>query len=359
MSPSPSSSDDPTAWPDPPSCPGSALCDPASDALASARAPSRCDYTFHTTAGDVTFRAYRALAPRGADRLYALASRGYYDGSPLYRILPGFVAQFGVAANPTLSRVYDWRNDVPGAILPDDPVHRAGPGNAKGWMSYSASYDAATGLATNRTAELFVNLVDNRDRLDAKGFAAFAELVDGEEALDAWHAGYGEMRGACDLHPEGGWVCEGPREEDLYARGAAYVASDFPNMDRVRRVTVTPNPTDHDPSWFYGTAKHHFSWSEGGAGHDAAFYAALAASAMFLFYLIRRQVRVAAATQRRGARYAPDEIVDGARGVVKAMTGAPETRSGDDGREGRGYHSRNGSLASQAEAIARGVGDRL
>ena len=67
------------------------------------RAPSRCDYTFHTTAGDVTFRAYRALAPHGADRLYALASRGYYDGSPLYRVLPGFVAQFGVAADPTLS----------------------------------------------------------------------------------------------------------------------------------------------------------------------------------------------------------------------------------------------------------------
>ena len=224
-------------------------------------------------------------------------------------------------------------------------------------MSYSASYDAATGLATNRTAELFVNLVDNRDRLDAKGFAAFAELVDGDAALDGWHAGYGEMRGACDLHPEGGWVCEGPTEEELYARGVAYVESDFPNMDRVRGVTVTPHPTDHAPRWYYGNGKHHFSWSEGGAGHDLAFYAALAASAMFLFYLIRRQVRVAAATRRRGARYTADEVVDGARGVVKAMTGAPETRE-DDARKRRGYHSRNGSLASQAEAIARGGGDR-
>ena len=202
MSPSPS--DDPTAWPDPPACPGSALCDPASDPVASMRAPSRCDYTFHTTAGDVTFRAYRALAPHGADRLYALASRGYYDGSPLYRVLPGFVAQFGVAADPTLSRVYDWRNDVPGAILPDDLPTPAGPGNAKHWMSYSASYDAATGLATNRTAELFVNLVDNRDRLDAKGFAAFAELVDGEAALDGWHAGTARCGARATYTPRAG-----------------------------------------------------------------------------------------------------------------------------------------------------------
>ena len=223
-------------------------------------------------------------------------------------------------------------------------------------MSYSASYDAATGLATNRTAELFVNLVDNRDRLDAKGFAAFAELVDGDAALDGWHAGYGEMRGACDLHPEGGWGVRGTDGGGAVRARVAYVESDFPNMDRVRGVTVTPHPTDHAPRWYYGNGKHHFSWSEGGAGHDLAFYAALAASAMFLFYLIRRQVRVARGDAAKGG------AVHGGRG-----RGRREGRGeGDDGRSerrarttrgrGGGYHSRNGSLASQAEAIARGGG---
>ena len=119
-------------------------------------------------------------------------------------------------------------------------------------------------------------------------------------------------------------MCEGPTEEDLYARGVAYVESDFPNMDRVRGVTVMPHPTDHNPRWYYGNGKHHFSWSEGGAGHDLAFYAALAASAMFLFYLIRRQVH------GRGGDAAKGGAVHGGRG-----RGRREGRGeGDDGRSG-------------------------
>ena len=120
MAPSASPASSPlpeSEWPTPPRCPGSPLCSPPATR---ARAPDRCDYVFHTTAGDVTVRAYRALAPHGADRLHALALGGYYDGSALYRVLPGFVAQFGVAADPTLARVYDYRANHPGAILEDD-----------------------------------------------------------------------------------------------------------------------------------------------------------------------------------------------------------------------------------------------
>ena len=169
---------DQSAWPAPPKCPGSALCD-ASGADMRRQAPKVFDVVFHTTTGDVRVRAWRDLAPAGADRLYNLARLGYYDSSPLYRILPGFVAQFGVAADPSVSAVYDWRKNSPGAILPDEPTHASSSGNAKHWISYSASYDSITGMATNRTAELFINLADNRDRLDAKGFAAFAKVIAG------------------------------------------------------------------------------------------------------------------------------------------------------------------------------------
>jgi hypothetical protein len=149
-------------WPTPPSCPGSPLCDPATaadaattstaTALVPGRAPATCDYTFHTTAGDVVIRAYRALSPRGADRLHTLVRHGYYDGSALYRVLPGFVAQFGVAADPTLARVYDYRANHPGAILEDDPaiVPPDGPGNDKLWLAYSAAYDERAGLRVLR-----------------------------------------------------------------------------------------------------------------------------------------------------------------------------------------------------------------
>ena len=241
------------------------------------RAPETFDATFHTTTGSVTFRAWRSLSPHGADRLHNLVRLGYYDGSPLYRVLPGFVAQFGVAAQPSLAAVYNWRNDHPGAIIPDEAtvlrrqgehlvggegaaaaaggvgggewgmgeggsnsndVGEGGGGgggsvsNAKHWLAYSASYGAA-GVATNRTAELFVNLVDNSRRLDGKGFAAFARVVAGEAAMDRWYAGYGEMDGACQLHRDGGWVCDGPNEDKLYARGLQYVDAEFPRMDRI------------------------------------------------------------------------------------------------------------------------------
>jgi len=79
--------------------------------------PDVCDYTFHTTKGAVTFRAWRYLSPRGADRLFNLARLGFYNSSPLHRILPGFVAQWGVAYHPSLAAVYDWRNDVSGRVL--------------------------------------------------------------------------------------------------------------------------------------------------------------------------------------------------------------------------------------------------
>ena len=236
---------DQSAWPAPPKCPGSALCD-ASGADMKREAPKVFDVVFHTTTGDVRVRAWRDLAPAGADRLYNLARLGYYDSSPLYRILPGFVAQFGVAADPSVSAVYDWRKNSPGAILPDEPTHASSSGNAKHWISYSASYDSITGMATNRTAELFINLADNRDRLDAKGFAAFAKVIQGEGAVDEWFAGYGEMRGACDLHRDRGWVCDGPEETQLYARGVGYVNSDFPRLDRIGRCDVDVDPKGAD-----------------------------------------------------------------------------------------------------------------
>ena len=236
---------DQSAWPAPPKCPGSALCD-ASGADMRRQAPKVFDVVFHTTTGDVRVRAWRDLAPAGADRLYNLARLGYYDSSPLYRILPGFVAQFGVAADPSVSAVYDWRKNSPGAILPDEPTHASSSGNAKHWISYSASYDSITGMATNRTAELFINLADNRDRLDAKGFAAFAKVIAGEGAWTDGSRGTGRCEARATCTGTGGWVCDGPEETQLYARGVGYVNSDFPRLDRIGRCDVDVDPKGAD-----------------------------------------------------------------------------------------------------------------
>ena len=333
MAPSASPASSPlpeSEWPTPPRCPGSPLCAPPATR---ARAPDRCDYVFHTTAGDVTVRAYRALAPHGADRLHALALGGYYDGSALYRVLPGFVAQFGVAAEPSLASTYDWRENAANAVLPEEEpldasIAASGHGNAKLWLSYSASYDESTGLATNRTAELFVNLADNRDALDAKGFRAFAKVVDGADVIDKWYSGYGEMADACDLHPERGFRCDGPSEARLYAEGAAYVASEFPLLDRVGAVTVRPDPADGGPAWFYGNAIHHYSWSDGGPGAGVAWWLALALCALALVRVYTRHAEVAERKRRARGEYAPDEL-NGARDVARAVLGRKEKSVGD------------------------------
>ena len=267
-------------------------------------APNVCDYVFHTTKGDVTLRAYRALSPLGADRLHTLVRHGYYDGSPLYRILPGFVAQFGVAADPTLSTIYDWRTDTQDGILADETPHPNAPGNDKLWVSYSSAYDESVDppSATNRTAELFINLVDNKSSLDAKNFVAFAKVIKGVEVVDTWYSGYGEMGGVCDLHSDRGWVCTGPNETALYAGGAEYIASDFPSLDKIGYVTAYPNPTDPDPHWYYGNDKHHFSWSEGGEGHGVLWYLIFAATACMFAVLIRRQKTVISMGARKERR---------------------------------------------------------
>jgi hypothetical protein len=57
-------------------------------------------------------------------------------------VRPCLAAQFGVATAPSVAAVYNWRNDVRGAIIPDEP---ALAGNARHWMAYSASYDDTTG----------------------------------------------------------------------------------------------------------------------------------------------------------------------------------------------------------------------
>ena len=300
-------------WPTPPSCPGSPLCDPATaadaattstaTALVPGRAPATCDYTFHTTAGDVVIRAYRALSPRGADRLHTLVRHGYYDGSALYRVLPGFVAQFGVAADPTLARVYDYRANHPGAILEDEPaiVPPDGPGNDKLWLAYSAAYDerASPPRAVNRTAELFVNLVDNRAGLDARGFASFARVAEGRTSSTSGSRGTGRCRArAICIRTKA--TCAKGRVRRNYTASASPEGTwtlrsrNWTESATSRRVRTRPIPTRT------GTTGHRSTTSRGprGEGHGVLFYIVFSATLLMFFLLIRRQKTVSSKERR-------------------------------------------------------------
>lgn len=171
-------------------------------------APAQFQARFKTTKGDVVLQCTRAWSPNGADRFYNLVKLGYFTDVAFFRVLGGFMAQFGIHGDPAISA--QWRP----ASIPDDPGGKAS--NARGFLSY-----AMAGPNT-RTTQLFINYADN-SRLDGMGFTPLCQVAQGLEVVDKLYNGYGE--GA----PQG----RGPDQGRIQMEGNAYLKRDFPNLDYV------------------------------------------------------------------------------------------------------------------------------
>ena len=190
----------------------SPLLDPTSAAM-TATAPDSYRVRFETTAGDFVVEVRRALSPNGADRFYNLVRNGYYEGARFFRVIDGFMAQFGMHGDPRVTAA--WR----AAPIQDDPVAAS---NARGTVTF-----AMTGQPNSRTTQVFINYRDNSN-LDAMGFAPFGEVVEGMDVVDQLHSGYGE--GA----PNG----SGPSQAQIQAQGNEYLEAEFPQLDYVERATI-------------------------------------------------------------------------------------------------------------------------
>lgn len=176
-------------------------------------APDSFRVRFETSEGEFVVRVRRAWSPRGADRFHALVRHGFYDGARFFRVLDGFVAQFGIHRDPAVSAV--WRD----ATIEDDPVVT---GNRRGTLSFAASQGGDT-----RTTQVFINYRDN-SQLDTMGFSPFGEVVEGMEVVDRLHSGYGE--GA----PGG----NGPRQDRIQTEGNVYLEREFPELDHIEGAVV-------------------------------------------------------------------------------------------------------------------------
>ncbi|MEM6926283.1 MAG: peptidylprolyl isomerase [Myxococcota bacterium] len=175
-------------------------------------APVSYDVRLQTSEGDVVLTVLRAWSPHAADRFYHLVRAGFYDQSAFFRTIDGFVAQFGLAANPEVNRA--WRD----ATMPDDPPVLS---NTRGRVTF-----AMRGVPDSRTTQLFINLGDNGS-LDRLGFAPFAEVTMGMDVVDALHrTGEGAPRGP------------GPSQSDIRDKGNAAIDTAFPEIDRILRATV-------------------------------------------------------------------------------------------------------------------------
>lgn len=193
----------------------SPLFRPGSEAM-NERAPDVYRAVIETTEGRVTVEVRRAWAPRGADRFYNLARHGFYEGARFFRVVDGFVAQFGLSGRPRLDRL--WRSHP----IRDDSVRRS---NERGTLTFAAAGE------NTRTTQLFFNLADN-GRLDAMGFAPIGRVVEGMSVVDSLHAGYG------DSPPRG----QGPAQDEILERGNEYLESEFPELDHVESVEVLEGP---------------------------------------------------------------------------------------------------------------------
>ena len=178
------------------------------------KAPEVYRTKFTTTKGDFVIEVTRAWAPLGADRYYNLVKYGFFTDASFFRVVPGFVVQFGIPAKPAIGRA--WAH----ADIHDDPVKQS---NIPGYVTY-----AATGAPNSRSTQVFINLRDNSSSLDGQGFAPFGKIVEGMDVVQKLYSGYGE---------------NGPDQERLTNEGKPYADKNFPQLDSIKSAVVLKPPT--------------------------------------------------------------------------------------------------------------------
>ena len=176
------------------------------------QAPATFKANFDTSKGTIVIEVHRDWAPQGADRFYNLVKNGFYDDVRFFRVIQGFMAQFGIHGDPAVAAA--WRP----AQIKDDPVKQS---NKRGFVTF------ATAGPNTRTTQLFINFGDNA-ALDKQGFAPFGQVTTGMDVVDKIYNGYGE--GA----PRG----KGPDQGRVQSEGNAYLTKEFPRLDFIKAATI-------------------------------------------------------------------------------------------------------------------------
>lgn len=178
-----------------------------------ASAPADFRVRLDTSKGPFVIEAHRDWAPHGVDRLYDLVRNGFFRDSRFYRVVPHFVAQFGIAGDPSVASV--WRNRA----IPADPEHGS---NVRGTVGFAMVTPDA------RTTQLYINLADNL-RNDHQGFTIIGTVVEGMDVVDRLYSGYGET--------SGGGMRAG-HQQKLFEEGNTYLDREFPHLDHLIRAGI-------------------------------------------------------------------------------------------------------------------------
>jgi peptidyl-prolyl cis-trans isomerase A (cyclophilin A) len=173
------------------------------------KAPETYKAKFDTNKGVFVIEVHRDWAPIGADRFYNLVKNGYYDEVRFFRVVPDFMVQFGINGSPGIQTV--WGD----AVIKDDPSKQS---NVRGNVTF-----AKTSAPNSRSTQVFINFKDNTF-LDSQGFAPFGRVLTGMDVVSKITAEYGER----------------PNQGLMQQRGNAYLNSEFPKLDFVKKATIEP-----------------------------------------------------------------------------------------------------------------------
>jgi peptidyl-prolyl cis-trans isomerase A (cyclophilin A) len=173
------------------------------------KAPATFKVKFVTTQGEFIVEATRAWSPLGVDRFYNLVKNGYFDGVKFFRVVSGFVVQFGIHGDPAIAK--KWLE----ANINDEPVKGT---NTRGFLTYAKS-----GAPNSRSVQLFINLGDNH-QLDTMGFAPFAKVTKGMEVVDKLYSGYADQPTA--------------RQGEIADGGNKFLDQNYPKLDSIKTAVI-------------------------------------------------------------------------------------------------------------------------
>jgi peptidyl-prolyl cis-trans isomerase A (cyclophilin A) len=189
-------------------------CQSAKKSTAMEQSPPQYKVKLATTKGDVVILVHRDWSPLAADHFYELVKMGFYDNNGFYRVIKGFVVQFGMNGDPGVNK--SWSE----ITIKDDPSKVS---NKTGSVTF-----AKTSEANSRTTQIFINIGDNSATLDSQGFTPFGEVIQGLDLVMSIYSGYG------DAPPQG----QGPNQAAIADIGNAYLEEHFPRLDYVKKASI-------------------------------------------------------------------------------------------------------------------------
>jgi len=178
------------------------------------KAPETFKARFETTKGNFDIEAKREWSPNGVDRLYQLIKNEYYQDVAIFRVVPNFVAQFGIHNDTLINNA--WQNRG----IKDEPVLAK---NDKMTIAF------ARGGVNTRSNQIFINLKDNY-RLDklaysgVTGFPVVAKVIEGEENVLKFYDGYGESLGR--------------KQGEISQKGNAFLKREYPKVDYIIKAYI-------------------------------------------------------------------------------------------------------------------------